>query len=347
MATARVMGSHRRRLASIAIDHSDANNLLHAEPRRHFIFGSNTDVGKTIVAAGLVRASSPSSHYIKPLQCGGSDQAFVEKHSSTKNAQTLFRWETPTSPHEACRIENVPKSDDQVLDALHAALYQIEGGPIWVETAGGVLSPSSASPLNQLPKHATSSDSWGWTTQADLYQPLLGAAPVVLVGDGRLGGISATLSSLESLLIRGYDVAALILIETLPFRNLSAIREHASRQLKLRSGSGRALFDWIEQSIVSLPPLPPQSEPLHEWYASTRVSGTFAALNQHLDDAWTTRLEELTNMRCQGRQVLWWPFTQHGNVQDDYKVTPVDSANGDHFHVVRDGPKDYERIVLV
>ena len=153
--------------------------------------------------------------------------------------------------------------------------------------------------------------------------------------------------SLESLLIRGYDVAALILIETLPFRNLSAIREHASRQLKLRSGSGRALFDWIEQSIVSLPPLPPQSEPLHEWYASTRVSGTFAALNQHLDDAWTTRLEELTNMRCQGRQVLWWPFTQHGNVQDDYKVTPVDSANGDHFHVVRDGPKDYERIVLV
>ena len=53
--------------------------------------------------------------------------------------------------------------------------------------------------------------------------------------------------SLESLLIRGYDVAALILIETLPFRNLSAIREHASRQLKLRSGSGRALFNWIEQ----------------------------------------------------------------------------------------------------
>ena len=51
-------------------------------------------------------------------------------------------------------------------------------------------------------------DHWGWTLQGDLYQPLLGHAPVVLVGDGRLGGISCTLSALESLLLRGYDVAA-------------------------------------------------------------------------------------------------------------------------------------------
>ncbi|KAI2511952.1 hypothetical protein MHU86_2468 [Fragilaria crotonensis] len=223
-------------------------------------------------------------------------------------------------------IENAPKSDDQVLNALHTALYEIEGGPIWVETAGGVLSPSSASPLNKLPKHATSSNSWGWTTQADLYQPLLGAAPVVLVGDGRLGGISATLSSLESLIIRGYDVAGLILIETPPYNNLSALREHASRQLKLRSGSGRALFERLEHSIVSLPPLPPPSEPLDEWYASAQVSDTFAALNQHLEEAWTTRLEELKRR---------------------FKVTLVDSANGDHYHVVKDEQKDDGSGVLV
>ena len=332
-----VLQSWRRWVGGNTISsHSNENQLLPAEPRRHLIFGSNTDVGKTIVSAGLVRASSPSSHYIKPLQCGGSDQAFVEKHASTRNVHTLFRWETPTSPHEACRIENAPKSDDQVLDALHAALCQIDGGPIWVETAGGVLSPSSASPLNILPKHATSSNSWGWTTQADLYQPLLGAAPVVLVGDGRLGGISATLSSLESLVIRGYDVAGLILIESPPYHNLSALREHASRQLKLRSGSGRALFERLEHSIVSLPPLPPPSQPLHEWYASAHVSDTFAAFNQSLEEAWTTRLEELKSMRCHGRDVLWWPFTQHGNVQDDSKVTLVDSASGDHYHVVKD-----------
>lgn len=59
--------------------------------RTHLVFGANTDVGKTVVTAGLLRAhllkaasgagsadktapaaSSPTTHYIKPLQCGGA-----------------------------------------------------------------------------------------------------------------------------------------------------------------------------------------------------------------------------------------------------------------------------------
>jgi hypothetical protein len=35
--------------------------------------------------------------------------------------------------------------------------------------------------------------------------------PTILVGDGRLGGISSTLSAYETLLLRGYDVSAVIL----------------------------------------------------------------------------------------------------------------------------------------
>lgn len=39
------------------------------------VWGANTDVGKTVVASGLVQAalrlsSSPLVHYIKPLQTG-------------------------------------------------------------------------------------------------------------------------------------------------------------------------------------------------------------------------------------------------------------------------------------
>lgn len=34
--------------------------------------------------------------------------------------------------------------------------------------------------------------------------------PAILVGDGRLGGISATISAYESLKLRGYDVAAIV-----------------------------------------------------------------------------------------------------------------------------------------
>lgn len=35
--------------------------------------------------------------------------------------------------------------------------------------------------------------------------------PVVLVGDGRLGGISGTISAYETLRLRGYDIAAIVL----------------------------------------------------------------------------------------------------------------------------------------
>lgn len=34
--------------------------------------------------------------------------------------------------------------------------------------------------------------------------------PGILVGDGRLGGISGTISAYESLTLRGYDIAAVI-----------------------------------------------------------------------------------------------------------------------------------------
>lgn len=49
-------------------------------------------------------------------------------------------------------------------------------------------------------------------TQCDLLRPL--RLPCVLVGDARLGGISATLSAYESLVLRGYDVDALLLMDS-------------------------------------------------------------------------------------------------------------------------------------
>jgi dethiobiotin synthetase len=230
--------------------------------RTHFIFGANTDVGKTVITTGLVRASLQHQdvNYIKPLQCGGSDENFVKRHVETSHTHvhsnnncnrlatcTMFDWETPASPHFSSRIEKMPKSDSEVLDAIYTRLSETtsqSSSTTWIETAGGVLSPSSASPNNSAPRHASASaaldqnatteeQTWGWATQADLYQPLLGLAPVVLVGDGRLGGISATLTALESLILRGYHVAAIVMLET-DYQNQSAIREYVSRYVRVR-----------------------------------------------------------------------------------------------------------------
>jgi bifunctional dethiobiotin synthetase / adenosylmethionine---8-amino-7-oxononanoate aminotransferase len=314
--------------------------------RTQLIFGSNTDVGKTVISAGLVKTSLKKGgpvHYIKPLQCGGSDEAFVNKYAAGSTAATLFSWDTPASPHVASIKENSPQSDKQVLTALEQRLAEITAtsATTWIETAGGVLSPSSASPLNSAPNHASSTNGWGWSTQADLYQPLLGIAPVVLVGDGRLGGISATLSSLESLILRGYDVAGIVLLET-DHDNISALREHAGRTLKLRAGTGQALFRNPKASIVSLPELPPQDVPLHEWYDSAQVAETLESFDQHLEESWNERVEDVQAMRQGGRDAFWWPFTQHGNVEDDTKVTLIDSANGDNYQVLKDGDNGLE-----
>jgi dethiobiotin synthetase/adenosylmethionine--8-amino-7-oxononanoate aminotransferase len=211
----------------------------------HFIFGANTDVGKTVISAGLVRASSRNNvtHYIKPLQCGGSDQRFIDRHAlNVSSTTTLFEWDTPASPHVASRVEDKPVSDEQVLGALDACLTEklTNASPsttIWIETAGGVLSPSSASPDNRLPYHARDDESsWGWVTQGDLYQPFMDMGSVILVGDGRLGGISTTLSCLESLLLRGYDVDGIVLLENNGYNNQRAIQEYASRYVHNRFG---------------------------------------------------------------------------------------------------------------
>jgi len=332
----------------------------------HIIFGANTDVGKTVVSTSLVKSNADhnqSVHYIKPLQCGGSDEAFVRKHLNDKRGEgvelelelhTLFEWDTPASPHLASRLENKPMSDDMVLASLqskisdissHAAAAGKMGSNIWIETAGGVLSPSAASPENNRPRHANQgAGSWGWSTQADLYKPM--HLPAILVGDGRLGGISATLSALESLIMRGYDVHGIVLIDEKGGEhgsNLSALKEYASRVMALRSGSGRALLR-RDDSIISLPPLPPSDVPLDEWFESCQVKEETARFDGFLRGAWNEHVDTLKGLREQGTGSLWWPFTQH-QAHEEKKVgaTVIDGAAGDYFSILNDAEDGMER----
>lgn len=70
-----------------------------------------------------------------------------------------------------------------------------DGNLVLVEAAGGVLSPAPSGSL-----------------QADAFRPM--RLPVLLVGDGKLGGIGGTLSALESLRMRGYSVLGIALIRS-------------------------------------------------------------------------------------------------------------------------------------
>ena len=287
--------SSRRRLTSVSLPIATEGHRAHA------VFGANTDVGKSVVSAGLVRAAASFENlvvnYIKPLQCGGSDESFVHRHFGDDHrgrveSHTLFNWDTPASPHLASRLEGAPVSDKDVLRRVIATLDVVKnpksspGDFVTIlETAGGVLSPSSSSPQN---KPNLGNKFWGWSTQADLYSSL--GLPVVFVGDGRLGGISVTLSSLEALWSRGYKVDAIVFIEgkaeedgtQIKFGqgNTEALREYMSMRGENEQNAHR-LID--KEAIVCLPELPPMPLPLDTWYENNH--GSFIRLHNILNQA--------------------------------------------------------------
>ena len=76
------------------------------------IFGSSTDVGKTVVAAGICRAALSRSRkvcYIKPVQTGELDEYFVSLYTNPQGIcdmflRTLHHWSSSMSPHLASRV---------------------------------------------------------------------------------------------------------------------------------------------------------------------------------------------------------------------------------------------------
>ncbi|EEF30904.1 adenosylmethionine-8-amino-7-oxononanoate aminotransferase, putative [Ricinus communis] len=112
--------------------------------------------------------------------------------------KTLFAWNDAVSPHLAAERENGVVEDAAILESLKNELEVINKDKnrkfdsfCIVETAGGVASPGPSG-----------------TLQCDLYRPF--RFPGVLVGDGRLGGVSGTISAYESLKLRGYNIVAVV-----------------------------------------------------------------------------------------------------------------------------------------
>uniref|UniRef100_M4BHR7 Dethiobiotin synthase n=1 Tax=Hyaloperonospora arabidopsidis (strain Emoy2) TaxID=559515 RepID=M4BHR7_HYAAE len=296
------------------------------------VFGSNTDVGKTVVSAGICRGAASflaqcthgGGHvaYIKPLQTGidavhskvQGDASFVEKYTQNPltgsvqrpvNCSTLVSWRTPVSPHLAAQLEGSTISDEKLLELLADKLQTLgknddknEAGDslVLVETAGGVCSPTASMRF-----------------QVDVYRAL--RLPVVLVGDGKLGGISTTMSALESLLIRGYDVAAICLIEQDDLDNAAALEPRTSD---------------LGIPIFTMQAVPPMPESLDQWYLAH--DAVFADVTKSLKTFHTARLERFKHMEERAEKVFWWPFTQHKQAGT---LSIIDSAHGDEFGVYR------------
>ena len=108
------------------------------------VTGTDTDIGKTVFAAGL--AAALGAHYWKPVQAGlddGSDSGRVAALGVPKDKilPEAYRLTTPCSPHRAAEIDGV------TIDPAQLDLPDI-AGPLVVEGAGG---PSDVAVARVIP----------------------------------------------------------------------------------------------------------------------------------------------------------------------------------------------------
>ena len=162
------------------------------------ITGTDTGIGKTVLAAGIaarLAALNGGARYWKPVQAGLDDETDSQTVARLAPAVTVlpeaYRLVTPASPHHAAALDDV--TIDPARLALPAGPELGGNTPLVVEGAGGVLVP-----LNDELLFADMFARWN--------------LPVVLAARTGLGTINHTLLSLEVLRARGITVAGVAFI---------------------------------------------------------------------------------------------------------------------------------------
>lgn len=158
------------------------------------------------------------------------------------------------------------------------------------------------------------------TSQLDAFRPLL--PPTILVASAALGGISTTISAYESLMLRGYDVDAVLVFKEEYYANYSYF-EKWFQERGIRVGI-------VEHPPEQLPSASEDAQNLDAYYS--RIADR--PLQRVVHQLQQTHLDRMSNLATAPRRTLdqvWWPFVQHGLVQKESDVMVIDSAHGDHF----------------
>jgi len=163
-----------------------------------FITGTDTNVGKTVVAAALMhrfRKEIPL-RYWKPIQTGieqDDDTATVRALAACDESEIFdegVRLKRPISPHLAAKVSGQKISTVQIYSLAAKNI----GKESWiVEGAGGVLVPINDS-----------------EQMVDLARML--SLPVVVVTSTKLGTINHTLLTLEALRKRALIIAGVVMV---------------------------------------------------------------------------------------------------------------------------------------
>ncbi len=181
-------------------------------PRPLVVCGTDTDIGKTLVAAILVRAAlrcdlGPS--YFKPMQTGrDSDTEMVLKLSgldAQHAPQPAVQLPLPASVDQAAEQAGVEVNVAQVLNDTIKTLQGRPTAPWILECAGGLRVPLNAR-----------------EDQADFLRQL--HAPTVLVARSGLGTLNHTLMSVETLAARRIPLHAIFVVGKPHPQNIASLK---------------------------------------------------------------------------------------------------------------------------
>ena len=168
-----------------------------------FITGTDTEIGKTCITAGLTRAFDDLGRYVTPIkslaagQAQDADGAWVNEdvallHAAQRQGMTMdevgpLQFREPCAPHIAAKLEGRGIDSDALLKAIRNTAEKADIA--LVEGVGGFRVPLT--------------DSWD---TADLAVDL--GLPVILVVGLRLGCINHALLTAEAIRARGLTLAA-------------------------------------------------------------------------------------------------------------------------------------------
>lgn len=115
------------RLRKIRFLHSQSHTAvnyaatpIHPDELTVQVFGSSTEVGKTIISAGLSLAALQDIRkvcYLKPVQTGELDEYFIQLYTNPRGTNDIFvrtlqHWSANIAAHLAARKDD----DDEVIN---------------------------------------------------------------------------------------------------------------------------------------------------------------------------------------------------------------------------------------
>ena len=205
---------------------------------RIFVTGTDTDVGKTIVSAGL--CLTWPAHYWKPIQAGyfdklsnaddnilpGTDNEIISRFIPREHIYpSIYNLKHPLSPNQAAHKEGVKIK----IENIHSPESDV---PVIIEGAGGALVP-----VNDK------------EDMTDIMKKM--ACPVVVVARSTLGTLNHTLLTLSVLRAKKIPILGVIMVGPFHADNKNDIEKRGNTSVLLELPILKNLSSEILRSYFS------------------------------------------------------------------------------------------------